>query len=101
MHIIEILLPLTDDEGRRLSAKLFTETRQELVGKFGGLTAFTLSPAEGLWEDEGEVTHDQIVIFEIMADELDRPWWSDFRRELERRFRQDEMVIRARESERL
>lgn len=101
VHLIEILLPLYDNDGRRFGAEAFGEVRRELVDRFGGLTAFTRSPAEGLWEDEGEVTRDEIVIFEVMADEIDRGWWSGFRHELERRFRQDEIVVRARQAERL
>ncbi len=75
MHAVEIFLPLSDDEGNRFEAELFGKVRRELVERFGGLTAFTQSPAEGLWEDEGEVSRDEIVIFEVMADGLDRGWW--------------------------
>ncbi|HEY0625120.1 MAG TPA: hypothetical protein VGD10_00145 [Allosphingosinicella sp.] len=101
MNVIEIFLPLYDNRGRRFERTLYTEVRKELIEKFGGLTAFTRSPAEGLWKDEGEVARDDIVIFEVMVDKLDRGWWSSCRRELERRFRQDEIVVRARASERL
>jgi hypothetical protein len=102
LQLIEILLPLRDNEGRRFEAELFGKVREELVEHFGGLTAFTRSPAEGLWEaDEGERRRDEIVIFEVMADWIDRSWWRRYRAELEARFRQDEIVIRAREVERL
>lgn len=54
------------------------------------------APASGLWQsDEGPVTRDDIVIFEVMADEIDRAWWSRYKTTLEARFRQDEIVIRA------
>ncbi len=46
-------------------------------------------------EDDGDTTHDEIVIFEAMADTQDRDWWRDYRTELERSFRQDEVVVRA------
>jgi len=36
-----------------------------------------------------------------MADALDRKWWTGFRRELERRFLQEQVVIRSQEIERL
>jgi hypothetical protein len=98
MHIVEILLPLYGNDGRRFGAAMFLEVRKELVERFGGLTAFTQSPAEGLWEEEeGEVTRDEIVIFEVMAEALDRGWWGDYRRRLERCFEQEAIVIRARE----
>ena len=100
MHIVEIFLPLRDNAGRRLEAGLFARVREELVAKFGGLTAFSRAPAEGLWEpEEGERARDEIVIFEVMADWLDRGWWRDYRARLESRFRQDEIVVRAREVE--
>jgi hypothetical protein len=41
------------------------------------------------------MTHDEIIVFEVMADELDRSWWARYRTRLEQRFRQDYVVIRA------
>jgi hypothetical protein len=100
VHLIEILLPLSDNEGKPFAADLHGQVRDELVEHFGGVTAFTRSPAEGLWrEGGGEPDRDDIVILEVMADWLDRGWWRGYRTELERRFRQDEIVVRAREVE--
>ena len=100
MHIIEILLPLYDNDGAAFGAEPFGQVREELVARFGGLTAFTRSPAEGLWQaGGGERARDEIVIFEVMADWLDRGWWRTYRAELEARFRQDVIVVRAREVE--
>jgi len=100
MHLIEILLPLADNEGKPFAADLHRQVRDELVEHFGGVTAFTRNPAEGLWkEGGGDPARDDIIIFEVMADWLDRGWWRGYRSELERRFRQDEIVIRAREVE--
>jgi hypothetical protein len=102
MYVVEILLPVADNDGGRFPAELWSELRQELVDRFGGLTAFTRSPAEGLWDEgEGPPSRDEIVIFEVMADSLDRRWWQAFRRRLERNFRQEEIVVRAQEAERL
>ena len=101
VHIVEILLPLFDNDGRRFGHAPYEQVRETLVERFGGLTAFTRSPAEGLWEEQGERSRDQIVIFEVMSDGLDRNWWEKYRAELERLFRQDEIVVRAHEIERL
>jgi hypothetical protein len=102
MHLIEILLPLYDNSGRRFPGEHFGEVRQELLEHFGGLTAFTRSPAEGLWEAaDGERMRDEVVIIEVMADWIDRSWWRTYRARLEERFGQDEIVIRAREVDRL
>ena len=99
MHIIEILLPLFDNKGTRFVAEAYGRVREELVERFGGLTAFTRSPAEGVWVEGGQRSRDDIVIFEVMADELDRSWWETYRKTLEERFQQDAIIVRAREIE--
>jgi len=38
--------------------------------------------------------HDEIVVFEVMTEALDAGWWN-YRLQLERDFRQDEIVVRA------
>jgi hypothetical protein len=102
VNLIEILLPLFDNDGRPFPAERFGAVRKELLEHFGGLTAFTRSPAEGLWEAaDGERKRDEVVIFEVMADWIDRSWWRSYRARLEERFEQDEIVVRAREVERL
>ena len=100
MHIIEILLPLYDNKGERFGSAPFIQVREELIAHFGGLTAFTRAPAEGTWEPKaGERSRDDIVIFEVMADWLDRGWWRTYRLTLEERFQQDVIIVRAREVE--
>ncbi|HEV2131580.1 MAG TPA: hypothetical protein VGR27_10785 [Longimicrobiaceae bacterium] len=102
MHLIQLLLPLFDNEGNRLDHAAFDEVQAELTERFGGVTAYLRSPARGAWkEDGGEVARDEIVIFEVMADPLDREWWHGYRERLERRFRQEELVVRALGAERL
>jgi hypothetical protein len=102
MHLVQILLPLYDNEGSPIPQLQFRRVSQEMADSFGGLTAFTRAPAEGMWKDGGEKTsHDEIVVFEVMTEALDRTWWSRYREELERRFRQELIVIRAQEIERL
>jgi hypothetical protein len=102
MHLVEFLLPTFDNEGRRFPKDGFDRVRQELIERFGGVTAFLRSPATGLWADEGgQVRRDDLAIFEVMVDTLDRAWWRQYREQLERRFRQKEVVMRATEVERL
>lgn len=97
MYLVQILLPLYDNDGTALPKLEFRRVSSELAHRFGGLTAHTQAPAEGIWtEDENaHPTHDEIVIFEVMTQTLDRDWWGEYRQELERRFRQREIVIRA------
>jgi hypothetical protein len=95
MQLIQILLPLYDNEGRAFDDALYVEVRRELAERFGGLTAFTRAPAEGLWENEGKTHQDDIVVLEVMTEMIDAPWWRHYRKSLETRFRQDTIVIRA------
>ncbi len=67
--------------------------REVLRAQFGGLTAFTRAPAEGLWRSGSEKTsRDDIVVLEVMAEGIDRDWWRAYKRELKARFRQREIV---------
>jgi hypothetical protein len=95
MYLIQFLLPLRDNERRPFARADFEKVRAELTERFGGVTAFLQSPATGAWKDEGETTHDELVLYEVMADTLDRAWWKGYREELERRFRQEAVVVRA------
>ena len=95
MFLVEILLPLYDNEGRRFAAKEFDRVRDELTEAFGGVTAFRRSPAEGVWKESGETSRESVVVFEVMADSLERAWWREYRERLERRFRQEKIVARA------
>jgi hypothetical protein len=93
---VQILLPLQDNQGKPLVKKLFRSVAEELSKRFGGLTAHTRAPAEGLWKQEQSNTdRDEIVIYEVMTDELDTQWWKSYRQRLEKRFRQKCMIIRA------
>jgi hypothetical protein len=102
MHLIQIFLPLRDDEGRAFPRSDFDRVRGELTDRFGGVTAFLRSPALGAWEDEGgDVQRDEVVLLEVMAAHVDHGWWASYRGQLERRFRQDEVLVRAMGMERL
>ncbi|MBV9550556.1 MAG: hypothetical protein JO256_12890 [Alphaproteobacteria bacterium] len=95
MHLIQLLLPLTDNDGRAFPDQFLAGIRDELVDRFGGITAFLHAPAEGVWRQGGNRQRDDIVVIEVMTAALDRPWWKAFRHRLERQLRQEEIVIRA------
>lgn len=97
MHLIQILIPVFDNAGQRFDQSLFAGVRTQLTERFGGLTAFAQSPALGLWKDaeSGTTTRDDMILIEVMSESFERSWWSTYRAELERIFRQDEIVIRA------
>jgi hypothetical protein len=95
MHLVEIFLPLNDNGGRPFGTEKYAEVREHLTERFGGLTAFSRSPAQGTTSDRGKKVHDEIIVFEVMTETLDAAWWRSYRLQLERDFRQDEIVVRA------
>lgn len=97
MYLIELLLPLTDNEGRRFPATFYAAVNDHLVEKFGGVTAFTRTPASGSNEINGQTEHDEIVIFEVMVQDLEADWWKAYRQELETLFQQRQLVLRSHE----
>ena len=95
MHLIQILLPLFDNEGHAFPHGIFHNIRDELVARFSGLTAFTRAPAEGLWAPgDDEAWRDDIVVFEVMTEKIDKTWWAEYRRRLEKQLRQEAIIIR-------
>jgi hypothetical protein len=96
MYLVQILLPLYDNDGHAFEPGEYIELRSDLADRFGGVTAYTRAPARGVWKDDsGETTRDDIVIFEVMTIDLDTAWWSAFRKQLETRFRQESLIVRA------
>jgi hypothetical protein len=96
MHLVQILLPLYDNSGAPQLGSHFEAVERELTDKFGGLTAYTRAPAEGLWkEDRAQTRKDDIVVHEVMCEQLDREWWREYRRKLEARFRQEKLIVRS------
>jgi hypothetical protein len=77
------------------SAPKYAAVWEQLTARFGGLTAFSRSPAQGTTSEGGKTVHDEIIVFEVMAETLDASWWKSYRLQLEREFRQDEIVVRA------
>jgi hypothetical protein len=41
------------------------------------------------------VRRDDLVSFEVMTETLDRDWWRNYREQPDKRFRQQEIVMRA------
>jgi hypothetical protein len=66
-----------------------------LVARFGGVTAFSRAPAEGVWSDNGRKIRDEIILIEVMVEAIDVAWWRQFRAELEEKLRQQAIVVRT------
>lgn len=98
MNLIQILLPLYDNDGKIFPKPEYERVRDELTERFGGITTFVRSPAEGVWKGSGTTpVHDDIVIYEVMTEHLDREWWQSYREELSQRYRQEMLIVRASE----
>jgi len=96
MHLIQLLLPLHDNDKQEFPHTYFNKVREDLTDRFGGVTAFVRSPAVGLWkEGNDQVNRDEVVMFEVMAEQLDKDWWVSYRTQLQKTFRQDEVLIWA------
>jgi hypothetical protein len=96
VHLVQLLLPVYDNGGRRVPQQEFGAVRDELTHCFGGSTAYLRSPAEGTWKEEsGAVDLDDVIMFEVMVEELDRDWWSTYKTQLQGRFGQRELLVRA------
>ena len=102
MFLVQLLLPLYDNSGQRFPNAQLAQVANELTDRHGGVTAYLRSPAQGTWrEGSGDVDKDEVVMFEVMVDDLDRDWWARYRATLEKRFVQHELVVRATAMERI
>ena len=101
MYLIQILLPLYDNDKQAFDKSLFDKVRDDLKNVFGGVTLYRNSPAEGAWSDETGTDYDELITAEVIADSLDNEWWQQFKHEMERTFKQKEMMIRCIKFERL
>jgi hypothetical protein len=96
MKLIQIFLPLYDNQKQPYPKALFDKVREDLAQRFGGVTAYVRSPAVGVWEnDAGTVCRDDVILFEVMVDHPDRGWWTGMRRRLEGQFSQESILMRA------
>jgi hypothetical protein len=89
------LLPLYNNSGIQFEQKLYTEVRNELVDRFGGITAYTRAPVHGLWQESEQIVRGELIIYEIMVEKLEEKWWRGYREILESRFQQQSLVVRA------
>jgi hypothetical protein len=101
-HLIQLLLPLRMRDGSDVPPEMFAAVRVELTQRFGGVTAYSRSPATGLWKrTEAEVERDQVIMIEVVVEAFDRDWWAQYREQLEQRFGQEEVHARALAIERI
>jgi hypothetical protein len=96
MYLIQILLPIYTNNRQLFPDDAYDAVRETLTERFGGVTAYQRSPAYGNWKQtDAKTVKDDIVVFEVMIDELDRSWWADYREQLRQAFQQDILIVRA------
>lgn len=96
MQLIQIFLPLYDNNKREFDRSLYDDLRARLKDQFGGVTFYRNAPAEGLWKDEtGKTNLDELIIAEVMIVEINKEWWQQFKQRLEQIFDQEEVLIRS------
>jgi hypothetical protein len=95
MYLIELFLPLADNQGAPFPAEQHEAVEQALTEKFGGVTAYARAPASGRWKSShSEQQQDDLIIYEVMTAEFDEPWWKNYRARLEAVFRQQRLLVR-------
>jgi hypothetical protein len=102
MFMVQLLLPLHDNDHNAFPSALFEEVEREMTHRFGGVTAYVRAPASGAFRNaRGRVMQDDVVVVEVMCSELDRAFWREYRERLTGLFEQEELVVRALPFERL
>ena len=98
IFLIQLYVPLKNNSGQPFPRSQFEKIQQELTEHFGGSTAYTRTPADGLWQtgDRG-CKHDDIAIFEVLTESLDKQWWEQYRQLLENDLSQESIQIIAQE----
>lgn len=95
-HLVQILLPIHQRDGAAVPVEWFSQVRAELTERFGGVTAYTRSPATGTWKNtDDDIERDQVIMIEVVVEAFDRDWWAQYRELLEQRFGQEEVHARA------
>lgn len=95
MHVIEVLLPLDTGRGEPIPVETIEGLVAGLADRFGGATAYTREPADGLWKRATTIERDRIIVIEVMVEHVDDAWWNDYRHRLESEFEQESILIRA------
>ena len=95
MFVVELFIPLEKPDGTPTPAATLERIKSQLTDRFGGVTAFLQSPAEGAWKPESRaIIHDRVAIFEVMVRDVDTAWWRGYRQQLETELEQEQILAR-------
>lgn len=94
--LFQILLPLFNRDGEPIAVEYYKDLRAELTQHFGGLTTYSRAPATGVWKDPNDdLAVDKIIVYEVISDERNLKYWKNLKNALEKKFDQDEILIRC------
>jgi hypothetical protein len=95
MFVVELFIPLEKPDGTPTPSATLERIKSELTERFGGVTAFLQSPAEGAWKPKSRaIIHDRVAIFEVMVRDVDTVWWRGYRQQLEAELEQEQILAR-------
>lgn len=94
MYLFQILVPINPSAQNRSDSKnVLAQIEHELTERFGGVNAYTQSPAKGLWKRSKAITRDRIIVVEVMSRNRPLQWWKKHLRKLENRLKQEKIAV--------
>lgn len=102
--LVTFLLPLKYNNGANVGQEKFFRVKEEIVGKFGGISINPIS-MEGAWVDEiNEITcYEDCKRFEVCMENTRKNygWLLNYKKRLKKEFKQKEIYMIAIEAERI
>lgn len=95
-YVVQVCLPRFDSGGQLIDPHILRRVADELTARFGRITHYSRVPIKGLWSERAEDLLDNYgAVFEVVAPDLDRPWWEAFQGRLRSMFPPDLVAVRA------
>jgi len=96
MNLLQIFLPLFDRNGKHFLRDHYKMTEGELVKRFKGFTAYSRSPASGLWkDDQAKIQAERARHLRSDHGSIGLALVAKIPGSLEERFQQDQILIRS------
>ncbi|MFI5452940.1 inorganic diphosphatase [Pedobacter sp. UC225_61] len=91
---IELFIPVYSKKGKSFPKKYYSSLHQKLTDKFGGLTMYSRVPVTGFWKENSSATlKEDIIVYEVLASEIDEKFWDKLKKWALKTFNQDEIMI--------
>lgn len=93
MKLVQLFIPLYDNDGMPFKDDLFVSLKEQLAEKFGGVTIYRQTT--GFWkQSEGPAQKDEILIYEVMVKTIETKFWKELKERLLKAFRQESLLFR-------